>query len=284
MTQKKIIAIESKKIPRISDGISLADFLAMDVYVYGQKVFPNIPIGYKNKTSADIDEIPDSKKIQYQEENKIYATRIKIPNMETPFIASQIPYTRKTQDEFLKLIPNEKEIRPIIVNLRKSAKFKGMSNYLENPNIEVDNGLPDTKAPITYYKLHIRDKMVRQIHFHWPDEGNPELKDFEYLIKRVSERCAIYKNPVLITHCKAGISRTGTFLLAYSLYEILKKELDNETAISDIKLDPAELLKKIREQRPRMIKEESQFILALAAVQNLIKKYIIIKKNSYIIK
>eukprot|EP00744_Colponema_vietnamica_P003632 GILI01005536.1.p1 GENE.GILI01005536.1~~GILI01005536.1.p1 ORF type:complete len:351 (-),score=92.12 GILI01005536.1:159-1166(-) len=114
-------------------------------------------------------------------------------------------------------------------------------------------------------------RTVTHIQFSaWPDYGIPSTEEMSALIQLINQVQAVQvpdsegKVAPVVTHCSAGVGRTGTFLAAYSLIaRYLHQRSVN--ASSPAKLSVFSTVRRLREQRWGMVqtKEQYRFIYSL---------------------
>ncbi|KAF7260318.1 hypothetical protein EG68_02405 [Paragonimus skrjabini miyazakii] len=94
----------------------------------------------------------------------------------------------------------------------------------------------------------IRKHHVRQLAFaNWPDQGVPNMEEFSALLNEYKELKAASKSGShTLVHCKTGIGRSGTFIVA----DILRRHLEKKCKVIDL---PGVILQ-LRRCRPGMIR------------------------------
>lgn len=109
-------------------------------------------------------------------------------------------------------------------------------------------------------------KRITQFHYeHWPVHGPPSEELFDELLKKIEKHGE--KGP-LITHCSAGVGRTGTFIAALGLRKQLREELAKNREAKPT-LNMARVMLELRLQRDQMIQSVSQ----IAAVETAIRRH-----------
>ncbi|XP_064100729.1 receptor-type tyrosine-protein phosphatase alpha-like [Macrobrachium nipponense] len=105
-------------------------------------------------------------------------------------------------------------------------------------------------------RSHVKTKRkIRQFHFTaWPDYGAPkhedQLLDFISFIRTQRE---VVGKPMVV-HCSAGVGRTGTFIGAWNLIDLIRKE--PSSPYIDIKREVLAM----RECRPLMVQSQDQYL------------------------
>ena len=163
------------------------------------------------------------------------------------YIATQYPL-KHTIDHFWTMV-NETNSK-IIINLTGNnhyLKFKTKFNihikkYYEDDVLEVN-------------KLTFNKNEVYHISFKkWIDHSVPLIEDFEKLMLILSIYENSYSNSPIVVHCRAGVGRTGTLILAHYILEQNK---------NNILLNPIDVVKEMRSCRAGMIQGFSQFSFAI---------------------
>ncbi|KAJ8939464.1 hypothetical protein NQ314_011121 [Rhamnusium bicolor] len=106
---------------------------------------------------------------------------------------------------------------------------------------------------MTETKTEMDGESINHLHFTlWPDHGVPLYP--QNLVPFMKEMLKIPqgKRPVVV-HCSAGIGRTGTILLC---------DIVLRMAALEQKVDFLKIYHKLREQRPKMVDNPAQYILA----------------------
>ncbi|CAH2301689.1 tyrosine- phosphatase non-receptor type 13 isoform X1 [Pelobates cultripes] len=95
----------------------------------------------------------------------------------------------------------------------------------------------------------------------WPDHDTPT--DPNQLLNFISYMRHIYKSGPIITHCSAGIGRSGTLICIDVMLGLISKDL--EFAISD-------MVRTMRLQRHGMIQTEEQYIFCYQVILYILKQ------------
>lgn len=108
------------------------------------------------------------------------------------------------------------------------------------------------------------------IHYHyenWPDHGVANLQLFSRLIQSVDEDPKT-TGPI-VTHCSAGLGRSGTFIALHHLDKELKKGyVSEENLIQKVK----DLIEIMREQRARMVQSSEQLEMIFDVMEAWMKQ------------
>ncbi|AYV76900.1 MAG: protein-tyrosine phosphatase [Barrevirus sp.] len=186
--------------------------------------------------------------------------------LSNQFIATQYPIA-STVDHFWTLLFESES--NLVINLTGSNDYLSKSSKYTVSSIIYDNDPICECRQLTISKssdnpcgkVGYLAKTIYYVNFKtWPDQLVPLSKDFEKLIGIVS---ILDQGKPMIVHCKAGIGRTGTFILAYHMLKSIK----NGTYP-----DPIDLVKRMRSGRANMIQTDNQFIFALDFILTKISK------------
>nr|XP_022304853.1 multiple epidermal growth factor-like domains protein 10 isoform X7 [Crassostrea virginica] len=204
----------------------------------------------------------------------INANYINGTNRSKEYIAAQGP-RQNTLNDFWKMIWQE-EVSSIVMltNLKEGDKIK-CTQYWPNKNEPSTFGPMSIKmieekkyAAFIERKLSLNNKalnktrMLTQYHYiSWPDHGTPEpmsLLDFHYHVTSTANQ---NKVPTVV-HCSAGVGRTGTYIALDALYQEGKKTG---------KVNVAEFVRKMRENRMTMVQTYEQYITIFLALNEIFK-------------
>lgn len=160
------------------------------------------------------------------------------------FIALREPMN-ETLDTFFKVLINHEV--GMLVRLKPEGEYKekGSLNYWEDKMIEGTNYLKISQGTAIPY--HYTN--------NWVDNKGIDLDELYELVQSVRTiyREAERDGPIAC-HCAAGVGRTGTFIAAYVLAEML-----DFLHIKDISIES--LVLKLSIQRPEMVYNEEQYLL-----------------------
>lgn len=174
--------------------------------------------------------------------------------LDKDYIAAQYPITG-TVDHFWALV-FESSSR-MVVNL------SGNSTYLKKKTkFNLDIILYDDNPICECRQITISndesEKIIHHITFKtWPDHGIPTSEDFSKLMNIINVIETFEDIGSIITHCMAGVGRTGTFILIHS---ILKNARLNKY------YDPIDIVSEMRKTRAGMIQTCDQFKFAIMYV------------------
>ncbi|XP_068231005.1 receptor-type tyrosine-protein phosphatase eta-like [Palaemon carinicauda] len=198
----------------------------------------------------------------------INASYIEDANGERTFVASQGPKESTTQDFWRMIWELECLNIVMLTNLMERGREKCFMYWpdvgegpQETGNITVHNLSEEESELHVIRNFEITNssdktkRTVRQFHFTaWPDYGAPtheeQLLDFISVIRRQKEGVGT----PMVVHCSAGVGRTGTFIGAWNLIDLIRR--DPSSPWIDIR---GEVLA-IRECRPSMVQSQDQFL------------------------
>lgn len=156
----------------------------------------------------------------------------------TRFIAAQCP-SQSEEQKSLFLEAYHEQQASLIIDLTQGIAQGVMGNiYLTETVGHIDKvGEETTQKTITClsaedlkdisstkrftYKLDGHENEIHRLHFGgWPDHGICSEEDFDSLITIIENETG-----TVIVHCSAGIGRTGTLIVGYSLLQLIKQGL-----------------------------------------------------------
>jgi receptor-type tyrosine-protein phosphatase eta len=155
----------------------------------------------------------------------------------------------------------------VVVNL------SGKNEYLDIANPYFDYQLkPTILSSTTHYEIRnititdILTNTTKTIYHltlnQWPDFGVPDENELYKVIQTIN---LIDHDPThkIIVHCKAGVGRSGTFILIHYLFRKFK-----ENTYPDI----IETIRTMRQSRIGMVQDKSQFQLVLNMVKRKLQE------------
>ncbi|XP_056002216.1 receptor-type tyrosine-protein phosphatase alpha-like [Ostrea edulis] len=204
------------------------------------------------------------------------------------YIASQGP-KQNTLSDFWTMIWQE-NVRQIIMltNLREGNKAKCVQ-YWADIDVPATFGVFSLRTvEEKHYAFYIirtfrvtnnelkKTHMVTQYHYTaWPDHGTPEplcLVNFHDHVTRTKDKADV--GPTLV-HCSAGIGRTGTYIAIDALHWAGKK---------DKKINIAEYVKKMRENRMNMVQTYEQYRSIFLALNDMVKAPTAVQKKTQFVQ
>lgn len=177
------------------------------------------------------------------------------------FIALQEP-NQENLDIFLKILTNYEV--SILVRLKPEGEYreKGSLSYWRKRIIEDQNYL--------FIQLDSKQQEGPAIPYfytnHWIDDKAMDIEELYRLVKGVQKtyRQLQLKGPIA-AHCATGIGRTGTFIAAFTIAEILEIHEPEELSIEEIVLQ-------LSIQRRRMVANAAQYLLLYQFVDYYLAK------------
>jgi protein tyrosine phosphatase len=168
------------------------------------------------------------------------------------FIALQEP-DKNTLNAFFKFLLNHRV--SVLVRLKPKEEFINHSSIKYWEDRLIDNKLPISdyealKPAIPYY---FTDK--------WVDDKAISIEELYNLVQLVREVYKDLQGPIAC-RCASGIGRTGTFIAAFLLTEMIDKMQASAISIEEIVL-------KLSLQRPNMVANAEQYIVLYRFVNYL---------------
>lgn len=236
------------------------------------------PINTKCRYS-DISTFKDNKVPLKSIDDYINASWVHIPAPQS-FIATQGPISTTIQDFWTMIFDYDVKIIVMLCNLVENSSekcFDYWNTKMEKYTVEIitENNIHNNYIERKFKVSNgSKEKKVTQLHFiGWPDGGIPEVtgvyEDFENMIQFVKEN---NEGSPVVTHCSAGVGRTGTFIAMYNLYyEIKRQMLDNEA--NEIRFSVFGLVRKMKEMRMYLVQTESQYYFIYYFIQMMLQLY-----------
>ncbi|XP_061195019.1 receptor-type tyrosine-protein phosphatase kappa-like [Saccostrea echinata] len=114
-----------------------------------------------------------------------------------------------------------------------------------------------------YHKETKSKRLVTQYHYTaWPDHGTPDPLCLVIFLDHVTRTEASQRKYPTVVHCSAGIGRTGTYIAIDVLNQIGKRTG---------KVNVAEYVKKMRENRMNMVQTYEQYMTIFLALNEIFK-------------
>jgi protein tyrosine phosphatase len=173
------------------------------------------------------------------------------------YIATQQP-NGHTIPDFWKMIYQNK--CPIVINLTDNTNYLDFEDKQNYGNIIVSISDQEVSKGFIKTVLLMEGDVGRLNVFHitflkWEDFGVPKKK---YLVKLLDlVNLVDSKVGQIVVHCRAGVGRTGTFILIHYMLQKFKE---------GIYLDPIEVVIKMRQARSGMIQGQIQFEFAISVL------------------
>ncbi|XP_062620192.1 receptor-type tyrosine-protein phosphatase T-like [Saccostrea cucullata] len=205
----------------------------------------------------------------------INANYIEGAEWEREYIAAQGP-KQNILGDFWAMIWQENVFSIVMVtNLKEGTKVK-CNQYWPEANKNANYGAVSVKLiEEKQYAFYIVRRMtathndskesrtVTQYHYTaWPDHGTPDPLCLIVFLDHVTRTGTNQKNSPTIVHCSAGIGRTGTYIALDALKRIGEKRK---------KVNVAEYVKKMRENRMNMVQTYEQYMTVFLALNEIFK-------------
>lgn len=173
------------------------------------------------------------------------------------YIATQHPNKESLNDFWLMVYESKSTL---IINLNESNNYlpPNQSNIYGNIHVKITNCIDKKYIQLRTLELHENNhcKKVYHITFlSWPDKSIPDKDEFNKFMNIIK----ILNVDFMIVHCKAGIGRTGTFILIDYMLRMIK---NNKKNINDI----ISTVREMRAGRYGMIQSSKQFKFALSYI------------------
>ncbi|XP_061194974.1 receptor-type tyrosine-protein phosphatase epsilon-like [Saccostrea echinata] len=205
----------------------------------------------------------------------INANYIEGADREREYIAAQGP-KQNTLDDFWEMIWQENVFSIVMLtNLKEGTKVKCHQYW---PDVNKSRNYDTVSVKLTEekeYAFYIVRKMtarhneskesrtVTQYHYTaWPDHGTPDPLFLIVFLDHVTRTGTNQNNSPTIVHCSAGIGRTGTYIALDTLERKGRKRK---------KVNVAEYVKKMRENRMNMVQTYEQYMVIFLALNEIFK-------------
>ena len=200
------------------------------------------------------------------------------------FIATQGPLKHTIEDFWTMIDENNCKVIVMICNLKEDGKEKCAFYYdekliMNKYKIFIENIIQKNSYIIRIIKLkNLKDKTVKkinQIHItNWPDNFIPDTSNLEVFNVFIEIILIAERNKgdgPIVSHCSAGIGRTGTFIAMYYLYKEIKDQIDKGKEI--IQFSVFNLVRKLKEMRIAMVQNIIQYKFIIYFVYFILRKY-----------
>ncbi|XP_018431695.1 PREDICTED: tyrosine-protein phosphatase non-receptor type 13 [Nanorana parkeri] len=252
---------------------SLQDLKPLDECLIGQSKDNKKKNRYKNILPYDTTRVPLGPKDGY-----INASFIKMPvgSEEFTYIACQGPLPSTVPDFWQMVWEQNSTVIAMMTQEVEGGKIKCQRYWPDEPNrpLCINNGLQLTllsTQPLECFVLRILGlqdiqtgeiRHIAHLNFTaWPDHDTPTNPN--QLLAFISYMRHIYRSGPIITHCSAGIGRSGTLICIDVMLGLISRDL--EFSISD-------LARTMRLQRHGMIQTEEQYIFCYQVILYILKQ------------
>ncbi|XP_029455078.1 LOW QUALITY PROTEIN: tyrosine-protein phosphatase non-receptor type 13 [Rhinatrema bivittatum] len=256
-----------------SKGIeNLQDLKPLDQCLIGQTKENRKKNRYKNILPYDTTRVPLGVEIGY-----INASFIKIPvgNDEFVYIACQGPLPTTVADFWHMTWEQNCTVIAMMTQEVEGGKIKCQRYWPDTPD---SPKMIDSQLQLTLVRTHqlesfivrmlelgdVQTGEVRHIsHLNftaWPDHDTPSQPN--QLLTFISYMRHIYKSGPIITHCSAGIGRSGTLICIDAMLGLISR---------DLHFDISDLVRTMRLQRHGMVQTEEQYIFCYQVILYVLK-------------
>jgi len=189
------------------------------------------------------------------------------------YICSQGPQSDETVFDFWRMVLECKVKYVVMLTLlfeedngnqvEKCSKYWPESgNTIKFNDVEVHTeSIDKEEATETRYLKVTRgsdSRNVVQIHFQkWLDRNVPADDDFSKLLDKVDKLVTSPEDAPMLVHCTAGVGRSGVFCLIRSYIKYLKKYVDENKSLPDMRV--ARAVYEFRKDRMGMIQNALQY-------------------------
>jgi len=199
------------------------------------------------------------------------------------FIATQGPLKRTIEDFWTMIDEYNCKVIVMICNLIEDGKEKCAFYYDEKLKMNkykicIEKITQKDSYIIREIKLtNLKDKtekIINQIHItNWPDNFIPTQNGevFNVFKDIILETERDKGDGPIVSHCSAGIGRTGTFIAMYYLYKEIIDQIDKGKEI--IQFSVFNLVRKLKEMRIAMVQNIKQYKYIYYFVYFILKKY-----------
>ena len=216
-------------------------------------------------------------KVPLKTKEYINASFIHIPN-EKSFISTQGPIEDSIDDFWEMIFEYDCKIILMLCSEIEGGRKKCSEYWKSKNSIFKIEYKEEKKKDLIIRNITIsKDKIsknVTQIQYKgWPDHGIPRIEEaydsFIYMIDFIIKN---NNNCPVVTHCSAGVGRTGTFLSIYNLAIEIDKKKNNKI----IEFSIFNVVRKLKEMRMYLVQNDLQYFFVYQFIQiylnNLFKK------------
>ena len=216
-------------------------------------------------------------KVPLKTKEYINASFIHIP-YENSFISTQGPIEDSIDDFWEMIFEYDCKIILMLCSEIEGGRKKCSEYWKSKNSIFKIEYKEEKKKDLIIRNITIsKDKIsknVTQIQYKgWPDHGIPRIEEaydsFIYMIDFIIKN---NNNCPVVTHCSAGVGRTGTFLSIYNLAIEIDKKKNNKI----IEFSIFNVVRKLKEMRMYLVQNDLQYFFVYQFIQiylnNLFKK------------
>jgi len=270
----------------IEDG--LGDGAPKGTFNTALKVENRLKNRYTNVLPFDNNRVPIGENNEYINASWIHG---EIPNTQKKYIATQGPLEHTISDFWRMVWETNSSVIVMLTNIYENERIKCSEYWPSEDSLSVEdrwsiNLIEESKNEkldkIFIRKFAIIDgiknetKQVTQLHYTgWPDHGVPNTPEDFMLLAELSQQYNKSRGPI-VTHCSAGIGRTGTYCVIQNIMQKINYEQKNNPN-TPVKINVVRSLLKVREQRLGMVQTKDQYdflyhaVLAGLKQQNMLR-------------
>nr|XP_033818902.1 tyrosine-protein phosphatase non-receptor type 13 isoform X2 [Geotrypetes seraphini] len=252
---------------------NLQDLKPLDQCLVGQTKENRKKNRYKNILPYDTTRVPLG-----EDDGYINASFIKIPigNEEFVYIACQGPLPTTVTDFWQMVWEQNCTVITMMTQEVEGGKIKCQRYW---PDAADRPKMIDNQLQLTLLKTHLLENFIVRllalsnvqtgevrniIHLNftaWPDHETPSQPD--QLLTFISYMRHIYKSGPIITHCSAGIGRSGTLICIDAMLGLISR---------DLQFDISDLVRTMRLQRHGMVQTEEQYVFCYQVILCVLKR------------
>jgi protein-tyrosine phosphatase len=194
-------------------------------------------------------------------------------------ILIQSPYSEDHFEPFWRIVRQEVVVAIVRLGPHEQDEYvppKGSPLSYPAYNLKIsregeENWLPFLDdCRMCYVEHNGETHQVRHYCFEqWPEK---DVANFEEIFPLIQE-LAYVQGPILF-HCTGGIGRSGTLFICLEIYKryLQAKQENKNEALSTLDINPASLVKKLRQYRMTAVKNEKEFQMICNFVEFLNKQ------------
>ena len=199
------------------------------------------------------------------------------------FIATQGPLDTTIDDFWQMIYQYNNQVIIMLCNLEEKNKIK-CADYWESYKIndynltlltefELYDGIILRNFELKKKINEIFPRTVVQLHYTcWEDHTAPDKSAFDKLFILMKFMNLYKQNFSIVTHCSAGVGRTGTFIAIFNLFLEIMKQI-NDINTYEIKFSVMSIVRKLKEMRLHLVENKDQYLFLYQFVDMLLKKY-----------
>ncbi|XP_061165547.1 receptor-type tyrosine-protein phosphatase epsilon-like [Saccostrea echinata] len=245
-----------------------------------QKEYATLPYGENHKCDVGkkSENIDDHSRVILKTEtgsDYINANYIEGAERDHEYIAAQGPKQNTVGDFWTMIWQENVSVIVMLTNLKERNKIK-CTQYWPDANKHINYGTVSVKMleekeyafylvrkMTVIHKETKKSRVVTQYHYtSWPDHGTPDPLCLVVFLDHVTRTATTQNDSPTVVHCSAGIGRTGTYIAIDALNQIGRKTG---------KVNVAEYVKKMRENRMNMVQTYEQYITIFLALNEIYK-------------